>query len=280
MKNAVYYKDTDISNITFPDAAKRRISQGVRNITVIPDYRAIVDRNNERVFAIVKDGYHVARHENVIEKLDDLCHEFKEYGEPTREIWMSNYGGRMKTRWTFKELDFEIGTLSDGTPDTVHPTLETFCSYDTSLAHTTMVGGFRTICSNGLIIGKILGRYKRKHTIGLDLERARMVLAQGMTEYSEAQNLWVSYMQREALMDEVNCYEDLGFNLVEKLSIENEIKRQGKVIEWDDEDKEKRNVEINAWQLYNIYTAEASHRVSDLTRQFKISDKIATAFHA
>jgi len=279
MKSTSYYKDKQIDDMVFPDACLRHVGHMVRNIKAIPNYRAVVDRSTDRTYAIVKDGYNLLRHEEVIEQMDDLCRQFPEYGEPTREVWMSNHGGRMKTRWTFGEVEnFEIGKLSDGTPDIVFPTLETFCSYDTSLAQRTLVGGFRVVCSNGMVVGKVLGEYKRKHTTSLDLERAKMVLANGMANYSEAAGLWISFTERNAALTEVNCYEEIGFNKDEKLSVEAEIKRKGKVIKWDNEEPKEREVEINAWELYNILTAEASHRIKDINRQAKVTDNIAKAF--
>jgi len=278
MKSTSYYKDKQIDDMIFPNTGERVLFQGVRNVKQIKGWKGIVDRNTDRVFAIVKPGYKISRHEEVIKQMDELCTQFPEYGIPTREVWMSNHGGRMKTRWTFTDVDFEIGKLSNGEPDIVHPTVETFASYDTSLAHRTLVGGFRVVCTNGMTVGKILGEYKKKHTMSLDLERAKMVITQGMADYSEAATLWLSYADRNAFMTEINCYDALGFNADEKLSVETQIKRKGKVIKWDDEDKNERNVEINAWELLNIYTAEASHRITDITRQTKVNDNIATAF--
>ncbi len=278
LQDSVYYKDGDIDNIIFPVAQKRPIYHGLRTQKPIPGYREIVDRSNDNVFAIVKEGYNLVLHEDVIRQMDSLCAEFPEYGVPTREIWMSNFGGRMKTRWTFTDIDFAIGTLSDGTPDTVHPTMETFCSYDTSLAQHTLIGGFRVICSNGMIVGKVLGRYKKKHTTSLDLTEARRTLANGMRDYSKAQNLWLEYYNRNASSAEVNCFDALGFKKDEKEAIEVEIKKQGKVLEWDDEDKDKRRVDINAWALFNILTDQASHHVKDVTRQAKVQANIANAF--
>ncbi|RLI66829.1 MAG: hypothetical protein DRO67_00200 [Candidatus Asgardarchaeum californiense] len=278
MNSIAYYKNKEISDMEFPDPAKRRIGHLVRNVKPIPNYRAVVDRNTDRTFAIVKDGYKVVKHEDVINQMDELCAEFPEYGTPTREVWLSNYGGRMKTRWTFTDVDFEITTLSNGKPDIVHPTMETFASYDTSLAHRTLVGGFRVVCSNGMIVGKILGEYKRKHTASLELGIAKAVLTDGMREYSKATDLWISYANRNASITEINCYEEIGFNKNERASIEASIKSKGKVIQWDNEEKKNRKVEINAWELYNVLTQEASHRITDVKRQLKVTDNISKVF--
>jgi len=279
MQGYVYHKDTPVEEIIFPDAALRKIGHVVRNVVPIPGYQAVVDRSTNYTYAIVKDGYKLLRHEEVINALDTLCEEFPEYGVPTKEIWLSNFGGRMRTRYTFKGIDLEIGKLRDGSPDTVHPTLETMCSYDTSLAQLTEIGGYRLICTNGMRIGKILASYKRKHTASLDLEIAKNVLTQGMEGYAEAAGLWFSYAQRLATLDEINAFESIGFQAHEKIEVESEIKRLGNVIKWDDNDMDECKVEINAWDLYNIYTAEATHNIKDITRQHKVQGNIAEVFN-
>lgn len=278
MKSDVYYKNEQIDELIFPNAGMRHVAHMVRDVKPIPNYRAIVDKDTDRTFAIVKSGYKILKHEEVIRQMDELCTEFPEYGKPTREIWMGNHGGRMKTRWTFNDIDFVIGNLPDGKPDIVHPTMEAFASYDTSLAQQMIMGGFRTVCSNGMIVGKILAKYKKKHTASLDIERARMVLTEGMRDYSDTVDLWLSYAEREAELSEINCYDALGFNADEKRNVEAKIKSLGKVKKWDDEEPDNRVVSIDAWTLLNIFTEEATHRIPDVNRQLKVQQNISKAF--
>lgn len=278
MKAVEYYSGEAIDSVQFPDTGLRKIGSVVRSVKIIDGYREVVDRNTDRTYAIVKDGYVLVRHEDVLSGMDTVCAEYPEFGVPDKEIWFSNYGGRMKVRYTFKDVPMEIGTLADGTPDIVHPTYEAMCSYDTSLAQYILMGGLRFVCTNGLVVGKVLGEYKRKHTAGLDLAKAKTIISNGMENYSKATNLWISYTKRNAFMNEVNAYEILGFQKAEKLSIESEIKKVGNVIKWDEE-PEGREVEINAWQLLNIYTAEASHRITDITRRAKVQSDVAKLFN-
>lgn len=268
-----YAKGDDVANMIFPDAQMRKVFEGVRDVKEIPDSRAIVDSTTRRTFSIVKRGYKMERHESVITKCDEIRAQFPEWGTAVREVWLSNYGGRMKLRDTFVEQKFEIAP-----GDIVNPTMEVAASYDTSLAQFFMVGGFRAFCLNGLVIGKILGRYKRKHTASLSLDDAKGIIVEGMANYSDATNLWSALAQRDALPKEVVAYEALGFSKVEQLAIETNIKREGEVIQWDNEDKEKRNVKINAWELMNILTYETSHNIEDITRRDKVAQNIAQVF--
>jgi len=278
MQAVSYYTDENIHDLKFPNVAKRKLYHGQRNMVECEDNRAIIDRDTNRLYAIVSDGYKVAKHEETIERLDGLCTEFPEYGQPKREIWMSNYGGRMKTRWTFPDIQVEIGKLSDGKPDLVFPTMETFGSYDTSLADTTLVGGFRFVCSNGLRIGTTFGAYKHRHTANLDLNRARQVISNGMANYSEATDLWKSYLGRNATLKEVRAYNAIGFHTAEITAVLGSMQDKGKVIQWDDDDKDKQNIEVNSWTLLNIYTKEATHQIKDVSRQNTVMNNIAKTF--
>jgi hypothetical protein len=278
MRANMYYRDTALEDIEFPNVAMRKVANVVRTMNMIPGYRAVVDADTNRTFAIVKSGYKLIEHAEAIQQMDTICDTFKEYGTPTKEIWTSNFGGRLKVKYTFKDVDFEIGKLSNGKPDTVHPTMEMLGSYDTSLAHKMLVGGYRLICSNGLTVGKVLASYKRKHTDSLNIEEAAMRLSSAMADYSKATDLWLSYRGRKAFLEEVNAYEAVGFNKTEKESIEASIKDSAKVITWDDDEPKNREVEISAWELLQIYTAEITHKVPDIVRQSKLNDKITNIF--
>jgi len=279
IKERSYAKGDDIDKMYFPNTGIRGVAQmipsrdSVPKLVTIPNSRVIVNRDNDHPFAVVTDGYQMVTHQEVIQKADEIVRECPEWGTPTREAWMSNYGGRLRYRHTFNEIDFEIRP-----GDVVHPTLETFASYDTSLAQREVLGGFRVVCVNGATVGKLLAEYKRKHTASLDLEAAKRIIVEGMRNYSIVTDLWKSLANRAAFLEEVNAFEGIGFNKNERIAIEREIREQGTVKQWDDQDKEKRQVDINAWDLYNIYTAEATHRVPDLTRQARITTGIANTF--
>lgn len=275
-----YFVGEQINDVQWPnvDHTCRPVYQGLRNHVQIPGLKAVVDKDTNFTYAVVSEGYKVVKHQEVLSMMEEICYNMPEYGTPTKEIWLTNHGGRLKIRFTFRDVDFEIGKLPNGEPDIVYPTAEAFCSYDTTLSQRVLVGGFRLICTNGMVVGKILGEYKRKHTVNLDLDVARARITQGMADYSNAVGLWQTYLERNASLPEVNCYRTIGFNKTEKLSVEAAIKRIGNVKKWDDEEPENNDVEINAWSLMNIYTEEASHRVDDVTRRSKISDNIAKSF--
>jgi len=269
-----HYTESMMKDVTFPNVEMRSIAHSDNGIfTSIPGHAAVVDTNNGHAFAVVKDGYKPVQHAEVIGLLDEVCASFPEYGLPTKEMWLSNQMGRMRVRYTFKEIDFEVRK-----GDVIHPTFESYASHDTSLAQRFDVGAYRLICTNGMKIGEMFAKYKKKHVASLELDVAKEMITLGMQNFSEAQNLLISFVERQALASEVFMYEALPFSPTEKFDVETQIKRLGKVIAWDDKEPEKRKVEINAYDLYNIYTDVASHNVLDMNRQLRLDDGIAKAF--
>jgi Domain of unknown function (DUF932) len=271
-----HYSQKAMEQVIFPDVVMRGIShirQEDGETTLIQGYNAVVNQHNDHTFAIVKDGYKPVQHAEVIDLLDTICREYPEYGNPEKEMWLSNQMGRMRVRYTFKDVNYEVRP-----GDAIHPTFESYASHDTSLAQRFDVGAFRFICTNGMKIGKSIAHYKKKHVESLDLQIAREMIQIGMRNFSETQKLLIAFTERQALENEVFMYESLPFSPSEKFDVETQIKRQGKVIKWDDKEPESRKVEINMYDLYNIYTDIASHNVLDMNRQLRLEDGIAKAF--
>lgn len=275
MNSYMHYTQSMMETVTFPDVALRNVAHFVNRNEMyhIPGHKAVVDQNNDHTFAIVKDGYKPVQHREVIALLDSVCNAFPEYGEPTKEMWLSNQMGRMRVRYTFKETNFEIRP-----GDSIHPTFDAYASHDTSLAQRFDVGAWRLLCTNGMKIGKEIANYKRKHVESLDLDVAKAIVSGGMKAFSKAQDLLVSFTERQAIASEVFMYEAIPFSSVERFDIEAAIKRVGHVITWDDKEPENRKVEINAYDLLNIYTDVASHNIMDMNRQLRVDDAIANTF--
>jgi hypothetical protein len=78
----------------------------------------------------------------VIEANEDL-------GACTVSIEFYNAFGRMRTAYCFHEIKVD---LTEGDP--VNPEIHLFNSYDVSWPFTLILGAFRMVCSNGLVIGK------------------------------------------------------------------------------------------------------------------------------
>jgi hypothetical protein len=223
---------------------------------------------------VVSDEYKLVQHQEVINSVEYIIAQHPEWGVPTRTVYLSANGARKKVVWVFTDILYEI---REG--DSVHPTIEAFSSFDTTIAQYLTLGAFRLLCSNGLIIGKILAEYKRKHTSSLDLKVAANTISKGMTQYSNMVGLWSSYADRMALPTEFTLFEELPFHKTEKDRILSNMYKEGTVLQWDVVDGHKvRKAEINAWSMFNLMTYEATHNVNDIARQTRIFEGISKGF--
>lgn len=268
------YEGTDIE-IPFPTVILRDIGTVTRNIKPIEGYKAVCDPVNNVVYAIVSNGYKLVQHQEALDVVDNICKMHPEWGAYERTVYLSQNGARKKATYRFPEIEFEITK-----EDVVNPTIEIFSSFDTTLAQVITLGGYRLVCSNGMIVGKILAEYKRKHMTGLNLDIAAETINIGMENYSNVAELWKKYTDRIAHKAEYTLFEELPFHKNEKERILTEMHKQGRVIEWDinEEGEKVRNAEINAWNMLNILTKEATHNITDMARQTTILTKVQQGF--
>lgn len=259
----------------FPEVELRNVMQGKRKLFPINGYYAVVNTEDESTYAIVSDRYKLVPHQEVIDVMDRLCDTVPglKGAKVNKEIKLANNSGRMKVKYSFPDLAYEIIK-----GDAINMTLEAFASFDTTLAQRLYLGFWRLICSNGAKIGKTIAEYKRKHTNGLSLDSAAHMIETGLLNFPEAVIGLQNLTTRDAFLQEINLFEAMPLQKEEKALVENEIKRIGVVKHWDNEDIKNRNVQINSWELYNIYTAVATHEVKDLVRQQKIIDSVAEGF--
>ena len=83
---------------------------------------------------------------------------------------LSHNGAKAYREYIFPAHQVQIGTTNDGSPDLVNLKITAANSYDGSTAFRSLVGGFRLICSNGMVIGVTLQNVYGRHTQGLDIE--------------------------------------------------------------------------------------------------------------
>ena len=269
---AVYHGMDTI--VPFPTASLRHIGCMVRNIRPIEGLKSICNIEQDLSYCIVTDEYKLIQHQEVLDVVAQICAMHPEWGTPERTVWLSPNGGRTKATWRFPEIEFEIRP-----GDCINPTIETFSSFDTTLAQYFTLGGFRLVCSNGMVIGKMLAEYRRKHTQGLNLDIAAAQISKGMDIYSNQVGLWKKYAERLATKAEYTLLEELPFHGSEKERILSEMHKNGTVIKWDIESGKKvREVEINSWEMYNILTHEATHNIQDIARQSRILEGVSKGF--
>lgn len=132
------------------------------------DRDAIVRTDTEEVLGIVSKEYNLVKHADAVKAAETVLAKSGHFFKADEK--MTHNGSRLYMTYRFPDVSIEVGRTSDGRPDTVNPQLIVTNSYDGLLKFGFILGAFRFVCSNGLVIGHDIFEIHKKHTSGLDIE--------------------------------------------------------------------------------------------------------------
>ena len=208
--------------------------------TFLPgDYKAIVRQDTNELISIVRDSYQIVPNENIISK---LMEELEKTGTPF-EIEPSHSfveNSRMRLQIKFPGIQ-----INDGRSD-IDLSLYLHNSYDMSEGIRMFWGAIRSICTNGMVFGKILGTIYRRHTSGFQMDHLHK-------EMSRMYDLMPRIQNRIADLDA------RPITSVMKDDIEKELgkKVSTQIFQSDYESQ---------WKLYNAITYLISHIIQQRYR--------------
>jgi hypothetical protein len=208
-----------------------------------PEYQAIVREDNGKLISVMKDSYKIVSNYEVIMPLMDELHRLdaKWLIDPSHSFVLDN---RMRLQVTFPEL-----TLNDGRSD-IALSLFIHNSYDGSEGVRMYWGAIRGICSNGMVFGKVLAKYYRKHTQRIELKHLKEDVAS-------------TYDKVPVIKDRIKILKRLE---VDEAVIKEVETRLGKGIKNYVTEHKGDSKELNQWKLYNILTYYISHIVKQHMR--------------
>jgi hypothetical protein len=209
---------------------------------VIPasGYKAITREDTGNLIAIQKDSYKVVSNVEVIKPLMDQLNNLDTHWaiDPSHSFVTDQ---RMRLQIRFDDL-----TLNDGRSD-IALSLFLHNSYDSSEGVRMFWGAIRFICSNGMVFGKILGKYYKKHTQNINLNNLKEQVEQTYDSIPVIKNR-IDILQNlsvgKSLMDKVE--ETMGKRIMKY------VKEQPKP--------------AHQWALYNYLTWYASHVIDKRLR--------------
>lgn len=155
--------------------------------------RLPLDENDVPVpVGVVSKTYNLVQHTDLFDAAVDAIRSANIALDKVKaELTLTTLGGRMGLRFYLPDdYAFDPG---DGYKMALR--LECFNSVDRSLPLQVMLGWYRFVCSNGLIVGTTVSRMKRLHNDSLDLSDVRMVFSDGLlTAVKEKQSFekWLS----------------------------------------------------------------------------------------
>ena len=212
---------------------------------IATNHVAMIDSSNHRLFGIHSDLYRLARHEEGIALLDEAVSKNPEFGKPEYNVELYDEGRRMKAIARFPEVEIPV---TKKTRDIVNPTIEYTNSYDGGWAEKLVLGAYRLVCSNGLIVGQKFLMARSVHAGETRPEQFMMGVADALDNFSMQVGLWKQWadkkLQREEVLKDVNITDDVG------------------------------NTLISTWLFFNILTAYITHKVASLNRRVGLQESL------
>ncbi len=177
------------------DSIRRHIPNFERRTFALTDPNAELSRLNQRLDTIVRKPtaddqtfvpigvvskeYIFIPHNKIVDIAEEaLCYANIEMRDVTAELKITEYGERMNlSLYLPDDFGFDPG---DGNLMALR--LELFNSVEGSTRFRALMGWFRFVCSNGLIIGITKSNFRRRHIGNLKISDVSTVLLSGIKE--------------------------------------------------------------------------------------------------
>ncbi len=211
----------------------------------VPDYRAIVSRVDGRVLGMHRSRYRLITHEEAFAAVDESL-ESCSINQNGMEVYLqqSHHGAR-----AFCEYRFPAECTHLAEDDDVCLRIIVVNSYDQSSALRLVVGAFRFVCSNGMMIGERYSGFSHRHTGELALSRFTESLDEGLGIYRHRSAQWKKWrlqkLTREAVERTLKQFPELS-----KL-------RRKTLLEYFEEEIPKLGQ--TRWALFNGLSGWATH---------------------
>ncbi|MBK8804090.1 MAG: DUF932 domain-containing protein [Fibrobacteres bacterium] len=152
-------------------AANLRLDTIIRN-PYLSDHSAVP-------VGVVSKEYSLVSHKDILARITKFVVNMKlNPSDLKAELKLTEYGERMQLSVILPE-NFSFKGAND---ESMSLRLECFNSVEGSMRFQAMVGWFRFVCSNGLVIGVTKSSMKRRHTSDLQIEDLDEVLQDGIKD--------------------------------------------------------------------------------------------------
>jgi hypothetical protein len=256
----------------FPNVGRSPVWFGRRDKVLAEGRKAIVDFNNDNLFAIASNEYKLVRHEEIVKQVHDACLEIPEYGIPEMKISLPYSGAKMILDVKFPEMmkDIKVG-------DTIVPKISVRSSYDLQWKLRSDGGLYRVICSNGAMApvkGKAYS-YINRHVSSLDLNLMIDTIKEGLILFSEQSELWKKWAEAK-ISNEVysEIWEALPFSPAEKGKME-ELPETGSKLFLP---AALQREELTLWDMHSVVTQFVTHNIESENRKADLEPQVAKVF--
>jgi len=260
-------KNEKASPISFPEVSEAPVSWGEINLHQADKFKAIVNPEIGKVYSIVSKDYKLIRHEDAVHRIQSTIDENLELGKYKTDTEFYNDGARMRMIYSFYEISVEIKK-----GDTVNPELHLFNSYDTIWPFIVLIGAFRFVCANGLVVGEKYLHIRKRHVYHFDEMDLNKQVSTALKRFKLQTNQWKKWTDRH-LTEKV--YE----NVIKAMKFG---KKAIEIIEERTAQETKDYTDdgfpiMNLWIFYNVLTWYITHQAVSLNHRVEMERRLRLA---
>lgn len=173
----------------------------------------------------------------------------------------------MRRKYIFYEKEVEIRK-----GDIVNPELQLFNSYDTSWPFILILGAFRVICTNGLVVGEKYLHFKKRHIFNFDKIDIREQISTSVDRLKLQTKQWKKWDAQRLTLDIYN-------NVIESMKLGKAALETVEAQIWEEaEDIDDDGVPImSLWTFYNVITWYISHWSVSLNHRVEMERRLRSA---
>ena len=176
---------------SFPEVIETPVSWGDINLQRADNHKAIVNSETGKVFSIVSKDYRLIRHEDAILRVNNVIAENSDLGEYEISTELYNNGARMRMIYRFYETSTEIAK-----GDFINPELNLFNSYDATWPFIVLLGAFRVVCMNGLVVAERFLKLRKRHVYDFDQIDLEGQVSTALNRFHRQTNQWRKWADR------------------------------------------------------------------------------------
>jgi len=175
-----------------PFCAEYRDDMEEAQVADADKFRAVVREDTNEVLAVHGKGYKLARNEDIFPQFEDgLRMSNLDLTDMYTKVELNDNGASVVKTYHFPAHSVEINNY-----DAVDMQLRVRNSYDGRWAFSTILGGFRLLCSNGMTIGDTFMSTYGRHTKGLDVSESIKKVDNAAEIYLNHQEVWKHWANR------------------------------------------------------------------------------------
>lgn len=258
---------SNLATESFPEVGEVPVSWGEMNLQRADKYKAIVNPEIGKVYSIVSKDYKLIRHEDAVQQIENAIDENLELGKYKATPEFYNDGARMRVTYRFYKKSVEIKR-----GDTVNPELHLFNSYDTTWPFIVLIGAFRFVCANGLVVGEKHLHLRKRHVYHFDEMDLKEQVSTALKRFKFQTNQWKRWTNRQ--LTEIiykNVMKTMKFGQKATEVIEEHAAHESK-------DYTDHGLPImNLWIFYNVLTGYITHQGVSLNHRVEMERRLRLA---